>query len=166
MYEGVKVVCSKYRPPNSTNDFFEKLVSTIDNIQVVSINGYQGIIFVGDFNINWNEQDSRNKNKLSHIFNAMDITQCVLDITRPRIDNPTEGTIIDLVFANRPELCKSVNVTPNCVESDHNAVSIILQVFQPQPPKSVIQKFLCYGKGDYDRFKHSIAYCSLEFVHG
>ena len=147
------IVCSVYRPPNSKAEFFDKLETVVDSVQNLS-RKYQGIVFVGDFNVNWKDENCRNRDRLLQIFETMNMTQCVTDVTRPQLDDPSKGSIIDLVFVNRPELCQSINVTSNCVISDHHAVLITFHTVTPQLPKSIIRKFLCYQKGDYEHLNN------------
>ena len=155
----VEIVCNKskwlivclYRPPNAKTDYLDKLENVVERLQL-SCHNYQGVMVVGDFNIDWTEQ-GQNRCRLEQIFDVMNMTQCVNEITRPHIDDFKEGSVIDLVFVNRPELCQSVEVIANCVQSDHNAVRISLKCVKPQPPKAIIRQFLCYKRADFDHMK-------------
>ena len=81
-----------YKPPKSKVDF---LLQSIKKIHDQYLRGAPSI-FIGDFNINWSEENP-GKNKIYSLFQSLSYTQL--------IDGPTtdDNTTIDLIFTNLPE---------------------------------------------------------------
>ncbi|XP_071952521.1 uncharacterized protein [Antedon mediterranea] len=84
--------------------------------------------------------------------NALNCTQLVEEITRPNHLVPSSGTIIDLVFSNRPDGLISLDVIDNPVISDHHAVSFNVLLTKPYS-KLLVRNFLAYHKTDIDHLK-------------
>jgi Reverse transcriptase (RNA-dependent DNA polymerase)/Endonuclease-reverse transcriptase len=107
-----------YRSPNSSSKCFLKFLNEwSENI----MNGCEGLIVCGDFNLNWANEDHYVK-KLKKWVNDNGMKQVVNDWTR--VTN-VSSTIIDLVITNMYDEieCK----TEDMIVSDHLAINIMFR---------------------------------------
>ena len=90
-------------------------------IEVLSLSSSRFNIFIGDFNINWFDEDS--KRPLHNIFvNDNNYRQLVFNVTT------NNKTLIDYIYTNLPES----QVTSHILEtyfSDHKAVCALINCF-------------------------------------
>ena len=88
------------------------------------------------------------KNNLSDISAGLDLTQLVNDITRPSSNSCKTGTTIDLIYANRPEICSHISTSSSPTPSDHLAVTFSLKTCRYAPHPANVRTFLQYKKTD------------------
>ena len=111
------IVIVIYRPPNANAEFWDFLQSNIDEIQSASAD-YQGVIITGDLNADLlNEQPNSVASRLLSVLEIMEMSQLVTSVTRPSVNDPTSGTIIDHLFTNRPELVRFQATTTRCTSA-------------------------------------------------
>ena len=151
------LLCILYRPPNAPADFWDHLQTAVDDLQVASAD-YHGIILTGDFNVNWAHQQLPIVQHLERITSSMDLSQMVDDVTRRSPDNPRTGTIIDLLFTNRPHLVLDVCTQANPVTSDHHAICFKVKLKKMSPPKQILRDYLQYNKADTEHFNNILYY--------
>lgn len=141
-----------YRPPNSNTSFFEKLQDIFDNIQANLITGFEGLIVLGDFNINWS-MESSSLTSLQELTTSIGLTQLVEEVTRSSSNPSSTGTVIDLIFTNRQEKFSSVETVSNPVSSDHHGVFFSIVANKTPPEPKIVRSFLQYNKGDFSHLE-------------
>ena len=149
------LVCILYRQPNATAEFWDNFQAVVDSVQL-KVNDHQGVIIVGDFNVNWRDTDAPNVHHLTHIVSTMDMVQLIDNITRQCPQDPTTGSIIDLLFTNQIMLVEA-STGPNPVGSDHLAISFKVSCSVTQPTKSLVRQFLSYKQGDFEHFNNLLS---------
>ena len=151
------LLCLIYRPPSAPVEFWDHLQTVVDELQIASTE-YHGIIFTGDFNVDWANQQLPGVQHLSRITSLMDMTQVIDDVTRRSPDDPLGGTIIDLLFTNSPHLTTDIDIISNPVSSDHDAISFCLKLTKAPPSKQIIRDYFQYDKVDTEHFNNILSY--------
>ena len=102
-----------YRPPNSDNTYFEKI---LDEIQYVT-NKFRDLVILGD--LNWNCASDSNNNEIVQIESMFNLKQIVKSPTRVTLHS---ATLLDIILTNNIEKCLNTSVVPISI-SDHFCVS-------------------------------------------
>ena len=114
-----------YRPPSASVTFFDDYQMVLEKILPFS-HQYLAITIVGDFNINSQQSNvssmSPSAQRLSCLSDTLNMEQLVNFYTRES-SSSLVGSIIDLLFTNRPDLFSNVEVYPGLGTSDHNGIS-------------------------------------------
>lgn len=113
-----------YRPPSSSKDDDSKFEKVIERTYLKSIE----VILTGDFNIDFINTNTYNKNKLAKSLSHMNFNQVINSVTRP-----ISGSCLDHIYTNHSKRICNV-VIPNYALSDH------LPVF-------AVRKFNCHPSG-------------------
>jgi len=157
------VLCSVYRPPNSTLQYLEEVTA---NLNTIIVNNPDTPIWIaGDFNlpnIKWSNGTISGYNYprafgelLLDFSNDHGLTQMV--------DTPTRGNnILDLFFTNRPSLVESCNTLPGI--SDHEIVNVSSLILAPiHTPQE--RKIFQWDKADLNHITEIILDFSSTFLH-
>ena len=112
------LLCSMYRPPNSSVEYFNNIV---ENIEIASAYGHDYIIF-GDLNIDVTEVKRTPSNGIVKLENYCGLTQLIQYSTRIITNS---STLIDVVLTSAPQF-HSVSGVLKCKMSDHYAVFTVI----------------------------------------
>ena len=122
------------------------------------------MLLVGDFNIDiphvqpsgrFSEGDTRLFNLLSQSLDPLNLTQYVDFITRRYSDEDVDGTIIDHLYCNNPNIIQRVSPHDGITGSDHSGIHLTLSVVTPKPalPPGT---FFQYSKADIDGLRNDL----------
>ena len=91
-----------YRQPSSNVSFWEHFQQNLSSIE---FEHYNGCLLLGDFNVDMSPQvpNSATRNRMLDVTNEFGLYQMVTNVTRPSLETADQGSIIDLVFTNRPD---------------------------------------------------------------
>ena len=125
-----------YRPPSATVKFFEDYQSVLENI-LAFFQQYVAIVLhvLGDFNIdfkvstNKSHIQSSSVQRLHNISDILNLQQLVTFTTRDGNSPTNSGSVIDLLFTNRPDLFSIVTQHSGLGNSDHYGVYFNLLTF-------------------------------------
>lgn len=113
------VVAGIYRPPSGVKDSVEALGDLIAQYTK------NGIIITGDFNLKWFNSIS---DHLKEVSEKLNLTQLLVNPTRPDLKDSSKSTLIDLIFTNKvdkivasvvSELGFSDHCYSTCIRSTH-----------------------------------------------
>ena len=90
------LLCSMYRPPNSSVEYFNNIV---ENIEIASAYGHDYIIF-GDLNIDVTKAKRTPSNGIVKLENYFGLTQLIQSSTRITTNS---STLIDVVLTSAPQ---------------------------------------------------------------
>ena len=134
-----------YRPPNSSNDFFEKLSEMIQTISESS----GDIVIVGDFNC---DLIPENHNALSRTLSFSMDSNLLHQPTVPTRVTPHSKSLIDHVFTSVPDDHPMTGVVKTHI-SDHYLIFTVLGQFNGNKNKfdNVIE-YRCYSNFSLENF--------------
>lgn len=146
-----------YRQPSSNALFWERLHQ---NLTSIDMELYDACMVLGDFNVDMNPHGSNvtTRKRLLDVTNDFGLYQMVSEVTRPSDDNAQGGSIIDLLFTNRPDWIHSVNTIPSPVDSDHLALEVCLRSHRTAPRRAVVREFLDTFHGDFEHLRNIMHY--------
>ena len=135
-----------YRPPSESVNYWNKLhmmATSMDHIRPK----FDCLLLVGDFNIDCHPEATHSSNftHLMEFADSLNLIQLVTDVTRPSSTSTSSGSIIDLIFSDKPHKFTSVESVPNPVSSDHHGIRFALRAGATPPLPSVIRQFLSYS---------------------
>ena len=116
--------------------------SFLSALYVLLCNLYLAVLLVGDFNIDiphvqpsgrFSEGDTRLFNLLSQSLDPLNLTQYVDFITRRYSDDDVDGTIIDHLYCNNPNIIQRVSPHDGITGRDHSGIHLTLSVVTPKP---------------------------------
>ena len=112
-------MCTVYRPPSSSYDFWENFQTSIDLAKATSI---KPMIITGDLNADPNTVSGTKLRELADI-NGLSIL-----INEPTRITQSSSSILDQFLTNSPNLVKSVKIDPPLanMNNDHCTVSVCL----------------------------------------
>ena len=156
-----------YRPPDSTNDTNQLLISAVDWLANDSVR----VCIVGDLNLpafNW-EQFLYMSSKLYDLFADFISSHGLSQI----VDQPTRGnSILDVVLCSDVLCCDDVEVLPPISTSDHNTVCFKLCLHFTQQhflyKRITTQAQFCKGRlGKYLQLSccYRLACCFLRLLY-
>ncbi len=140
------ILCTVYRPPSSSIEFWDKLNRTLE----IAISTSNRIILVGD--INEDQLNDQNR-KLRNIMNLNSLRNV---ITSPTRVTDTTSTLIDpiLVDQDQPILKSDVLPIPPDI-SDHKATLVILP-HELSSSSSYTRNVWNYKRADFDKLNELI----------
>lgn len=137
------MVCAVYRPPSSSQDFWDYLEYAIDKANETSNN----IIVTGDINVDLLSESARHR-----VFDIIKKFNLENTINEPTRIGQTRSSLLDPIFVS-----KSLNVSTSSVIdidrdlSDHNACFCNIEISSPIS-RSFKREIWIYKKGDFDKF--------------
>lgn len=121
------IIGNIYRPPNSPSESTNNILSTIN-----SLNCFDEIIILGDFNRNWLDRSSL---KERNQFESLNLTQLIREPTR------VEGnsrSLLDWILVTHPNRIADSGVLSDCF-SDHSVIFCIWKIRLPHLPPKIIK---------------------------
>ena len=146
-----KITCGIfYRPPSSNSSVLHELEAAIESLPPSKLDSF---VLMGDLNINFTSTTS-SPPQISSIMDKISLRQIVSEPTRCTI---TVGvaTVIDHVYLSEKLNFSSCNILPPIGGSDHNCVSVSLQLSTPKLKTTRRQVWL-YKKADFDPANDSL----------
>lgn len=140
---GIGVV---YRPPNSnSNEFFEHFEDVIANILPTC----DGVIAMGDININLLDLDNINTKRCNAFLDAFDLKQI---ITEPTRITSNKLSLIDVIFcSNEDDICsRGVDQSSN-FQSDHQLIYCTLNTNKPRV-RTYFKTYRDFANFNYNEF--------------
>ena len=136
-------VCVFYRPPSSPLSVFDELCTTL---QVVNPARFSNFLLIGDFNVNFCNQDHP---LFSDILYSFSLSQVVTSHTH--VSPAGTQSLIDLALLLNTEHLQYCTTIPPLSTSDHLGISLGLRwkSLAANPCKS--RKIWLYKDGDYTR---------------
>ena len=139
-------LCITYRPPNSTNVYWEQLKDKINHIQT----HYNGnIMILGDLNADLNDRSGIN---LINFANDNNLT--IHNRNPSRIQNNT-SSILEQCLTNFPNLISHSEIFPPIGTSDHCVLSITLNI-KFQHPIAYVRLMWDFKNGNYDSYRKEL----------
>ena len=137
-----------YRPPDAPVMYLDQICEMLDRV----CDSDNEVYFLGDINLNWNNQTCSLRRKLLSCADTCNLKQVVKKPTRicSKADGSTSSTCIDLIFTNVSELCsKAISIPVGC--TDHNIVAICRKTKVPKSGQKIIQKrmFRYFNENNY-----------------
>ena len=142
------IVHSVYREPSATAEHYENMLNDFENVSVLNNNP----IIMGDFNINYFDNNNKINSKVKTIENLLSVKQIIL---QPNRVTPNSSTIIDHIYLNdhvEPIFSGILKVTV----SDHYAVSVVLKNNNKSSTPKVKIRSRSYKHFNCDNFLHDI----------
>ena len=124
-------IASIYRPPSSSSEYFNNIVSDIDKI--ISI-GYK-IILLGDLNFNYLHVDGSYDPNVNFLEEQFDLKQLIKTPTRVTVSSKS---IIDHIYISDNLVCKASGALEISI-SDHYAVFASFNLKKQTSPPRIIQ---------------------------
>lgn len=128
------IIATIYRPPSQSADATRAFIDALDVSLGKALSENSILVMLGDFNAkhsDWLQLPGSPTDlagsSLSNLTNSFNLSQLVSDVTRPSggqglpSDNPS-GSLLDLIFTNRPDLLSQPKIEPPLGSSDHFAV--------------------------------------------
>ena len=139
-----------YRPPNSNSEILEKIDQSTDLAMDADVSD---VIITGDFNINFTDNQSRNK--LLSVVNQYALFQIG---DEPTHFTETSSSIIDLFFTRNPDNVIFSGVGEAFLDKNIWYHCPVYAVFKYDKPKKQCykRKTWKYDSGDYDSLKRRI----------
>ena len=118
-----------YKPPSAPSLIFDTLFEVMENLNIAQ---FCNFIFLGDFNINFNDPSHHLFSKLCNVSQLFNLTQVVNGFihTSP-LGNPA---LIGLAFISSPSQLLDCRVIPPIANSDHNGLMIMVNWKPSAPP--------------------------------
>ena len=140
-------VCVVYRPPNSSISVLDNLFTTLCSLNVCS---FSNLVMVGDFNIDFSNQNHPLFSKLHAIASNFLLYQVVKDYTHINLSG--NHTIIDLAFVSSLELLISCTTVPPLSSSDHLGFKLCFYITLPRHLLNCVSKTVwCYQEADFEK---------------
>ena len=138
-------LCLFYRPPSSPSTIFDTLFTYFQSIDA---GHFSNFIFVGDFNVNFDNPSHPLYSNLCNVMSLFSLSQSVVGPTH--VQNNTSSTI-DLVFVSNPSLVSECSTIPPLSNSDH--LGILLDLKKKLKPSDKCQGRLIwrYSHADWDK---------------
>ena len=131
-----------YRPPSSNSSVLHELEAAIESLPPSKLDSF---VLMGDLNINFTSTTS-SPPQISSIMDKISLRQIVSEPTRCTITSTP--TVIDHVYLSEKLNFSSCNILPPIGGSDHNCVSVSLQLSTPKL-KSTRRQVWLYKKADF-----------------
>ena len=134
-------------PPSSPSSIFDTYLQSID------AGHFSNFIFVGDFNVNFDNPSHPLYSNLCNVMSLFSLSQSVVGPTH--VQNNTSSTI-DLVFVSNPSLVNVCSTIPPLSNSDH--LGILLDLKKKLKPSDKCQGRLIwrYSHADWEKACDSI----------
>ena len=140
------LLCTCYRPPDESVQFWEDLQFMVDQARLGDINH---IIISGDLNA---DPSTVNGTKLSQFVTSNDLT---LHIQEPTRITETTSSILDQFITNIPEHVYNAKVDPPLLTNDHCTISIKLN-FKIPKVNAIERVIWVYKDADWEGFNNAI----------
>ena len=140
-------VCLLYRPPNSSNDFFDNLY---DVLCTLDISLFSNFLLLGDFNIDFLLQSHPLFSKLACITSSFLLHQVVCHPTH--FSYSGVPSIIDLCFLSHLSKLVSCNTITPLSTSDHMGIHLTYKLPNTsKKPNTPRRSVWCYSLGDFEK---------------
>ena len=90
------LLCSMYRPPSASHDYYDKMIENIDLVSMLN----KEIVIFRDLNFNYKLDESLSSNPVHLIENLFQLSQIVTEPTRKTL---TSSTLLDVILTSVPE---------------------------------------------------------------
>ena len=153
-----KWICSSvYRPPSYNNliIFFEELTRSVSK----SLNTYDNIIVMGDFNIDINKNEAIGHDKLDVFCNTLNLTNLVKSDTC--FTNNHKSTI-DLFLTNKPRSFQFTSVTETGLRDYHRLITTFMKSYFSRL-KSKIIHYHNFKRFDEQKFIDDVKNADFSF---
>lgn len=140
-------LCTIYRAPNTNNDFWESLQSSIDLAKASDVSS---IFITGDLNAHTATINGRRLHDFAYV-NGLKVM-----ISEPTRITDTSSTILDQFLTNIPDLIKSVHVYPPLANNDHCTISAFLN-FRTKPSQSYDRVMWDFKSTDFKCYHEALA---------
>lgn len=121
------IIGNIYRPPNSPSESINNILSTIN-----SLNCFDEIIVLGDFNRNWLDRSSL---KERNQFESLNLTQLIREPTRVQGNS---RSLLDWILVTHPDRIVDSGVLSDCF-SEHSVIFCIWKIRLPRLPPKIIK---------------------------
>ena len=159
-------VCFVYRPPNSSISVLDNLFTTLCSLNVCSFSNF---VMVGDFNIDFSNQNHPLFSKFHSIASSFLLYQVVKDYTHINLSG--NHTTIDLAFVSSLELLISCTTVPPLSSSDHLGFKLCFYITLPRHLLNCVSKTVwCYQEADFEKANNFLSQlqwdCLVNDQHG
>ena len=134
-----------YRPPSYPVSIFDKLCTTL---QILNPADFPNFLLLGDFNVDFCNQNSHLFSHVNDILLSFSLTQIVSSPTR--ISSSGNSSFIDLAMVADTEHLKQCILTLLLSTTDHLGLSITLQLKVHHATARKPRKVWFYKHGDFE----------------
>ena len=165
--EGKRVIVGAiYRPPSQSSDDLTAFMSTFENSIQKALNSCNIICILGDFNAKSNQwltngETDKAGTLLFNLLESHNLKQLVNEVTRPPggqgLPSSTgQGSLLDLIITNRPDLFEAPMTHPPLGSSDHYCVRCVVNLKQELPKQTRTRLLWNLKKADIPAFLHDL----------
>ena len=130
-----------YRPPSSSVQFFDAVTEVLCELNIVTFSNF---IFVGDFNIDYNNSNCSYFCKLQCILSSFVLSQMVESVTRS-----SSNSLLDLVLVSNPTGVNCSLLSP-LANSDCSGLLVSYSIFQHACSSSSVSRLVWdYKKANF-----------------
>lgn len=144
-------VCLFYRPPSSSVHIFDDLCNSL---HIVNPAQFSNFILIGDFNVNFCNQEHYLFSHVSNILDSFSLCQVVPSYTH--ISATGTRSLIDLAFLLNTEHLQHCTTIPPLSTSDHLGILLVLTWKLRAATPCNTRKVWLYKEGNYERACHLI----------
>ena len=112
------LLCSMYRPPSASHDYYDKIV---ENIELASMLNKEIVIF-GDLNFNYIIDESLSSNPIHLIETLFQMSQMISEPTRRTL---TSSTLLDVMLTSIPEKHSESRVLKTAFSDRYSLFTVI-----------------------------------------